>query len=172
MATLSSIVNKHYQIKGLKKNIEKDLDLSDDETLIYDVAKIGTIQVDNESIDNQLNVKEYKIRQLVHYLLQKNIFDQIKKKLPRSNFAGIKDIKYRPKRTNRLRNSLEFKTLGFGKYKYELDGSILKYPDIINQDTNFITYKYWDKIYEFVYEDLFKRLKNQEKILNIKVKKG
>lgn len=138
--------------------------------LIYDVAKMSSVEAE-EGISEELIEKEYKVRQYIHYVLQTTIFNDMKKKLPRSKFAGVRDERYKPKRSNKLRNSLEFKNTSFGKYRYELDGSVLKYPNYINDDPKFITYKYWDRLSTDVENTLFKKLQQAQAKFDITVRR-
>lgn len=89
----------------------------------------------------------------------KAVFEEERRNLPRSEFAGIRNPKAKVKRTNNLRNnSWKMKKINDLETNLELDLLIAPYAETINDRANYITYKYYDKIEEDVYKKLLRRL--------------
>jgi len=99
--------------------------------------------------------KEEFEKDLQEYLYE--LFEIERKHMPRSSFAGIRNPKSHPKRTNNLRNlGFEFYILGDNQYQFSVDVERFPYGGWINE-FGYITQGYWAKICRDVLERLAKR---------------
>lgn len=103
------------------------------------------------------------IKQELTWFVEGEIFQGVKERLPRSNFAGIRwfgsiPSKYRVKPTNNLRNSLLLKKT-FRQRKTVLTLSIpaarVPYAARLDQKMRYVTRGYWSKrMYHWIYDEL------------------
>lgn len=101
------------------------------------------------------------IKEELTRFVEGELFQEVKRRLPRSNFAGIRTIpgsRYRVKTTNNLRNSLLLKKK-FQQRKTVLTLSIpdaqVPYAAKLDQKFKYITRGYWsERMYQRIYDEL------------------
>lgn len=101
------------------------------------------------------------IKQELTRFVEGGLFQGVKQRLPRSNFAGIRTVpgsRYRVKSTNNLRNSLLLKKT-FQQRKTVLTLSIpdaqVPYAAKLDQKMRYVTRGYWsERMYEWIYDEL------------------
>lgn len=101
------------------------------------------------------------IKQELTRFVEGELFQGVKQRLPRSNFAGIRTVpgsRYRVKPTNNLRNSLLLKKT-FQQRKTVLTLSIpaarVPYAAKLDQKMRYITRGYWsERMYQWIYDEL------------------
>lgn len=161
--------NKRRREERAKSDEEKDLESLDRALEFEDIILSGNNMSDEMVI-------AWTISKDIQNFVSTTLLEDIRTKLPRSDFAGIRGpIKGKKERTNNLRNSLAFSNkegTKFSRMTLELDTSKIYYADIINDYSRFITYGYWEKIGQDAYEQLYQHLKKLEPILGIEVTKG
>ena len=101
------------------------------------------------------------IKQELTRFIEGELFQGIKQRLPRSNFAGIRNVpgsRYRVRSTNNLRNSLLLEKK-FQQRKTVLTLSIpaaqVPYAAKLDQKMRYITRGYWsERMYQWIYDEL------------------
>ena len=101
------------------------------------------------------------IKQELTRFVEGGLFQGIKQRLPRSNFAGIRNVpgsRYRVRSTNNLRNSLLLKKT-FQQRKTVLTLSIpaaqVPYAAKLDKKMRYITRGYWsERMYHWIYDEL------------------
>lgn len=156
----------------LKQKIKE----KDEETLRRLREESNRIKAE-ESLKNAGN-SEYKekiqkvriIKKVLKNYITGDLFTDIQSKMPRSDFARIRNKNAKVVRTNKLRNSLKTKR-GTNSYSYELPEGQVPYAQTIDRKNKFITRGYWGRTGNYVGNQLYNKLKNLEKSLNITVEK-
>lgn len=113
---------------------------------------------DNER--DVLLINQY-IKQALTTFVERDLFQAVKRRLPRSNFAGIRTVpgsRYTVKSTNNLRNSLLLEKK-FQQRKTVLTLSIpaaqVPYAAKLDQKMRYITRGYWSKrMHQWIYDEL------------------
>lgn len=156
---------RNNQLK-LQKEYIKQLD---NEEMTESLSRITRSQ-ESEEWDKEFNQKEEHIRRYINHVLGSEILFDLKSKMPRSSFAGVRHPNRNIKRTNRLRDSLYFKGTGVDDEVYfEIPEDKVPYARMIDEDQKFITSGYWDKSAQHVQKELYESLKELEDVLGIKV---
>lgn len=156
---------RNNQLK-LQKEYIKQLD---NEEMTESLSRITRSQ-ESEEWDKEFNQKEEHIRRYINHVLGSEILFDLKSKMPRSSFAGVRHPNRNIKRTNRLRDSLYFKGTGVDDEVYfEIPEDKVPYARMIDEDQKFITSGYWDKSAQHVHKELYESLKELEDVLGIKV---
>lgn len=115
-----------------------------------------------DELERDVLLSNQYIKQELTRFVEGELFQEVKRRLPRSNFAGIRTIpggsKYRIKTTNNLRNSLLLKKT-FQQRKTVLTLSIpdaqVPYAARLDQKFKYITRGYWsERMYQRIYDEL------------------
>ena len=160
--------NKRRREERAKSDAQKELE-SLDRALDFEEKVLQGNGTDAEM------TKVWTIAQAIQVFVSTTLLEDLRTKLPRSDFAGIRSPARGRARTDDLRNALTFSNkegTRFSRMILEVDTKKIPYADIINDRTRFITYGYWDKLGENAYEQLYQYLKKLEPVLGIEVTKG
>lgn len=159
---------RNEKIKAKDKELMKELERNKQ---IENMKRMLRAATDDEYKEKMKKVIVIK-RELSTYITGALLQD-IKGKMPRSDFAKIRDPKRKVKRTDNLRNSLTSKKGIFtSNYEYELPEGKVPYARKINTHNKYITRGYWGRTHSYVGEQLYQKLKTLEGPLNIKVEKS
>lgn len=165
--------------KQAKKDKFKELSVKEQEKQKEELEKFRREQVmdvvakKSPDEEKQLRIdKALVITGVIKKFVMGDLLLDIRDKMPRSEFAGIRNSKRNPKRTQNLRNALTSKAVFLDRYRLELPEAKIPYARPLNISPVYITKGYWKKTGNYVYDSLYDELKKLEPKLSIKVTKG